>query len=62
MIDSLAFDCPYCGTLNETSLDCSQGSRQEWVTDCEICCRPIIVTFSLENGEIVELFVRKENE
>jgi len=62
MIDSLAFNCPYCGTLNETSLDFSQGNRQQWVTDCEICCRPIVVDITLENGEIADVFVRKEND
>jgi hypothetical protein len=32
--------CPYCGELNEISLDPGSGGEQEYVEDCQVCCRP----------------------
>ena len=32
--------CPYCGQLVEIALDPGSGSRQEYVEDCSVCCRP----------------------
>jgi len=32
--------CPYCGASNEIALDAGSGADQEYVQDCEICCRP----------------------
>ena len=36
--------CPYCGEPNEVSLDPGGGSMQEYVEDCQVCCRPWRVT------------------
>ena len=32
--------CPYCGEINEIALDPGGGSQQEYVEDCQVCCRP----------------------
>jgi hypothetical protein len=32
--------CPYCGEINEIALDPGSGSVQEYVEDCQVCCRP----------------------
>jgi hypothetical protein len=32
--------CPYCGQANEVALDPGSGNRQEYVEDCQVCCRP----------------------
>ena len=32
--------CPYCGVLNDISLDVASGNSQEYLHDCEVCCRP----------------------
>lgn len=36
--------CPYCGEANEVSLDPGSGTVQEYVEDCQVCCRPWRVT------------------
>lgn len=36
--------CPYCGEVNEITLDPGSGSDQEYVEDCQVCCRPWRVT------------------
>ena len=42
-------DCPFCGEPFSFAADAADGSRQRLVVDCEICCRPIVV--SLDWGE-----------
>ena len=38
--DTEAFiQCPYCGEVNEISLDPGSGVDQEYTEDCEVCCR-----------------------
>jgi hypothetical protein len=32
--------CPYCGEEMEMALDPGSGPRQEYVEDCQVCCRP----------------------
>ncbi|TQV84838.1 CPXCG motif-containing cysteine-rich protein [Exilibacterium tricleocarpae] len=50
--------CPYCGETISLLVDCSDGA-QTYIEDCEVCCRPIQVRFSVtEAGELqsVDLF------
>ena len=32
--------CPYCGQVNEIGLDPGGGATQDYVEDCQVCCRP----------------------
>ncbi len=32
--------CPYCGEMVTIELDVGGGARQQYVQDCEVCCRP----------------------
>ena len=36
--------CPYCGEKVEIVLDPVGGAEQDYVEDCEVCCRPWHVT------------------
>jgi hypothetical protein len=35
-----AVPCPYCGEINEIALDPGSGSDQQYIEDCQVCCRP----------------------
>jgi hypothetical protein len=35
-----AVACPHCGEENTIALDPGSGSVQEYVEDCQVCCRP----------------------
>jgi transcription elongation factor Elf1 len=46
------FTCPYCAQPNLLILDPSGGRNQTFTTDCEVCCRPIRITVTLDaDGE-----------
>ena len=38
------FQCASCGEWNETSVDESAGGKQSYVEDCQVCCRPNVLT------------------
>jgi transcription elongation factor Elf1 len=46
-----AFSCPNCGQEISMVLDLSIG-RQSYVEDCEVCCRPIEIGFTVEDDEL----------
>jgi len=37
------FQCAACGEWNETSVDESAGRRQNYVEDCQVCCKPNVL-------------------
>jgi len=55
------FHCPYCGSTNFLTIDQSGGHKQEFVNDCEMCCKPMLLNIIVEEN-IVCINVEKENE
>lgn len=46
-----SFSCPHCAAEVSVLLDASAGG-QSYVEDCEVCCRPMRLSYDVENGEI----------
>ena len=47
------FSCPYCLAQISMLLDTSVA-QQEYVEDCEVCCNPILLRFTLvDHQEII---------
>ncbi len=40
--------CPYCAETVEIGLDPGSGNAQDYVEDCQVCCRPWRVTVSYD--------------
>lgn len=40
MTEPLELNCPYCGEPVEIDIDEGGASRQSYVEDCSVCCRP----------------------
>lgn len=47
------FPCPHCAAEISVLLDVSEDGEQTYIEDCEVCCRPITLSFTTENGELV---------
>lgn len=45
------FECPFCGETISILLDLSVPS-QSYVEDCEVCCRPIEISYRVTAGEV----------
>jgi hypothetical protein len=48
--------CPFCAENIIVLLDLSAGD-QSYIEDCQVCCRPMQISFDAENGECVNLRV-----
>ncbi len=46
--------CPHCGEVVVIVLDRSGGTEQDYVQDCEVCCRPwhLQVHFAAGTAEV----------
>jgi hypothetical protein len=53
--------CPYCGEEIEVAVDCSVR-RQVYVEDCQVCCRPIVITLVSSDGEVESIEGRTEDD
>jgi hypothetical protein len=50
-------ECPYCGESNEVSLDPGSGNDQEYVEDCQVCCRPWLMHVKYNRDGVAEIEV-----
>lgn len=51
------FACPYCGEEISMVLDLSVG-RQTYIEDCEVCCKPIEISFAVESDELTSFYAK----
>lgn len=51
MQEQVEICCPHCGEWVEILIDPSVAS-QVYVEDCQVCCRPIEIHASVEDGEL----------
>ncbi|WP_394132983.1 CPXCG motif-containing cysteine-rich protein [Marinobacter nauticus] len=60
-LESVLIQCPYCWETLDISVD-PTVPEQEYVEDCQVCCQPIVLTVQLEEGRVVSVDARSENE
>ena len=56
----VAVQCPYCWEQITLLIDGSI-EMQEYIEDCSVCCRPILMVASVTDG-VVEVIARHEND
>ncbi len=44
----MTYACAFCGEENDTLVDPSAGRRQTYTEDCTVCCRPNLLTVTLD--------------
>jgi len=54
--------CPYCGETNEIALDPGSGGVQEYVEDCQVCCRPWRVAVAYAPDGSAQVHVEPDDE
>jgi hypothetical protein len=52
--------CPYCWETITLELDLSVEG-QSYVEDCPVCCQPILVSYSTEDGQLASVQVERES-
>ncbi|HYR44730.1 MAG TPA: CPXCG motif-containing cysteine-rich protein [Terriglobia bacterium] len=51
------FLCPYCGERISIVLDMSVR-RQTYIEDCEVCCRPIEIRYTVVDEALIEFIAK----
>ena len=59
-LEAVNIQCPYCWETIEITVDCSVSS-QEYVEDCEVCCRPIVMEVELSAEGLPNVEVKRES-
>ena len=44
--------CPYCGEFVTIAVDPGGGTSQQYIEDCEVCCKPIQIQYEVEDEAI----------
>ena len=54
MKDEASYTCDSCGEEIVVPIDLSAGTRQKYVEDCPICCRPNVIHVEVsDEGEVL---------
>ncbi|HEY5972945.1 MAG TPA: CPXCG motif-containing cysteine-rich protein [Pseudoxanthomonas sp.] len=61
MLPTESIQCPYCGESIDIAIDDSVD-RQQYVEDCQVCCRPIniVVTVEEDGATVVQAWAENE--
>jgi hypothetical protein len=60
-MDTQTVQCPYCGEHLELFIDRSVP-HQEYIEDCQVCCRPIVLNVAIDVDGDVTVSAQSENE
>jgi hypothetical protein len=60
MVQHESITCPYCWETIEIALDLSV-EEQQYVEDCSVCCRPIVITYRASPEGLVALEAATES-
>ena len=61
-LEEARITCPYCAEMLVLLLDCS-ADDQAYFEDCQVCCRPIHISYALDaEGVPADLVVRRDDE
>ena len=60
-LDEHIVSCPYCGESIDVLLD-QQEAGQQYVEDCQVCCKPIVFSVMADAMGNLTVSVRDEND
>ena len=55
-----SYTCDSCGEEIVFPIDISQGSVQEYVEDCPVCCRPNVIHIDIDEYGEARVWASKE--
>ncbi len=59
-LEPIKLQCPYCWEMIDMTVDCSVTS-QEYVEDCEVCCKPIVLNIDIDSEGKPKVEAKREN-
>ena len=59
--EAVEISCPYCGETIEITVDSSVDS-QSYIEDCQVCCRPINLSVTVDADGVPSVQAASEDE
>jgi hypothetical protein len=60
MNDEASSTCDACGEVIVVPIDLSAGTRQEYVEDCPVCCRPNVIHVEVDQDGDLRVWTERE--
>lgn len=60
-LHSMSVICPYCGSPEVLTVDCTVP-EQRYTEDCQVCCRPMVVSVNVSEESEPEVAVGREDD
>lgn len=60
-LPSADIECPYCGEVITVFVDDSAGD-QDYIEDCQVCCKPIQIRVRLDQDGYPEVEARGQDD
>lgn len=61
LLNETRIHCPYCGETISVLIDGSV-EQQDYIEDCQVCCRPIVFTTRIGADGAVQVETRHEDD
>ena len=58
--EEYSYQCPYCASMVSIVIDLTAGEEQSFTIDCEVCCRPTVITVALDENGISHFEAERE--
>ena len=58
--EPVTISCPYCGESQVKVIDLGDMTG-EYIEDCEVCCRPMILELSMHANKLVPTVKREDD-
>ncbi|HEY3413456.1 MAG TPA: CPXCG motif-containing cysteine-rich protein [Armatimonadota bacterium] len=56
------YTCAFCGEPNELFVDRTASKHQQFTEDCDVCCRPNLITVQIDPDEVLWIDAEQEDE
>jgi hypothetical protein len=61
MVDDIEVGCPYCGEVFTVFADPGEEGQQ-YIEDCHVCCRPVLLRVSLDEDGVISVETRRDDD
>ncbi len=60
-LEEITISCPYCGEIISVLLD-EQEVGSEYIEDCQVCCKPIVMSVYHDATGALSVVAKDEND
>lgn len=62
LFEEKSYTCPYCGEELVMEVNSQDGESQDFVSDCDVCCKPIVYSILFSDDEIEHFHASRDDD